>query len=52
VLKMGRVPYMLKMQYKGQLVRREGKVPDRGLGFAEVMTEQVFGQVQRKKGPE
>jgi hypothetical protein len=37
------VPYMLKMQYKSLFFRREGKVPDWGLGFAEVMTEKVFG---------
>ncbi|MFN2119724.1 MAG: NAD(P)/FAD-dependent oxidoreductase [Anaerolineales bacterium] len=43
VLKMGRVPYMLKMQYKSLFFRREGKVPDWGLNFAEVMTERVFG---------
>jgi sulfide:quinone oxidoreductase len=43
VLKMGHVPYMLKMQYKTLFFRRHGKVPDWGIGFAEVMTEKVFG---------
>ena len=43
VLKMGRVPFMLKMQYKSLFFSRKGKVPDWGLGFAEVMTERVFG---------
>lgn len=43
VLKMGRVPYMLKMQYKTLFFSRSGKVPDWGIGFAEMMTERVFG---------
>jgi sulfide:quinone oxidoreductase len=43
ILKMGHVPYMLKMQYKTLFFRRHGKVPNWGIGFAEVMTEKVFG---------
>ncbi len=43
VLKMGRVPYMLKMQYKTLFFNRYGKVPNWGIGFAEMMTERVFG---------
>ena len=43
VLKMGRVPYMLKMQYKTLFFNRKGKVPNWGIDFAEAMTEKVFG---------
>jgi len=43
VLKMGRVPFMLKMQYKTLFFSRHGKVPNWGIGFAEMMTERVFG---------
>jgi sulfide:quinone oxidoreductase len=43
VLKMGRVPYMLKMQYKTLFFNRKGKVPNWGIDFAEAMTERVFG---------
>lgn len=43
VLKMGRVPYMLKMQYKTLFFNRSGKVPNWGIGFAEMMTERLFG---------
>ncbi|MBI1422195.1 MAG: pyridine nucleotide-disulfide oxidoreductase [Gammaproteobacteria bacterium] len=43
VLKMGRVPYMLKMQYKTLFFNRHGKVPNWGIDFAEVMTEKLFG---------
>lgn len=43
VLKMGRVPFMLKMQYKTLFFNRHGKVPNWGIDFAEVMTERVFG---------
>ncbi|MGD8925585.1 MAG: FAD-dependent oxidoreductase [Thioalkalispiraceae bacterium] len=43
ILKMGHVPYMLKMQYKTLFFRRHGKVPNWGIGFAEVMTEKLFG---------
>ena len=43
VLKMGRVPYILKMQYKNLFFERHGKIPDWGTGFAEVITEKVFG---------
>ncbi|MEJ2440482.1 MAG: FAD-dependent oxidoreductase [Gammaproteobacteria bacterium] len=43
VLKMGRVPFMLKMQYKTMFFNRSGKVPNWGIDFAEMMTERVFG---------
>jgi sulfide:quinone oxidoreductase len=43
VLKMGRVPFMLKMQYKTMFFNRNGKVPNWGIDFAEMMTERVFG---------
>lgn len=33
MLKLKRVLYMLKMQYRSLLFRRQGEVPDRGLGF-------------------
>ena len=43
VLKMGHVPYMLKMQYKTLFFTTHGKVPNWGVDFAQVMTERVFG---------
>jgi sulfide:quinone oxidoreductase len=43
VLKMGHVPYMLKMQYKSMFFSRQGKVPDWGIDAARLMTEKVFG---------
>lgn len=43
VLKMGHVPYMLKMQYKTLFFSRHGKVPNWGVDAAQVMTEKVFG---------
>lgn len=43
VLKMGHVPYMLKMQYKTLFFNRHGKVPNWGIDAARVMTEKVFG---------
>jgi len=43
VLKMGHVPYMLKMQYKTLFFRRHGKVPNWGVDAAQVMAEKVFG---------
>ncbi|MEJ2452447.1 MAG: pyridine nucleotide-disulfide oxidoreductase, partial [Gammaproteobacteria bacterium] len=42
VYKMGRVPYMLKMQYKTLFFASGGKVPNWGIDFAEAMTERVF----------
>jgi sulfide:quinone oxidoreductase len=41
VLKMGRVPYMLKMQYKTLFFQRHGKVPDWGVGAAQMITEKL-----------
>jgi len=43
ILKMGHVPYMLKMQYKTLFFRRHGKVPNWGVDAAQVMAEKVFG---------
>lgn len=43
VLKMGHVPYMLKMQYKTLFFSRHGKVPNWGVDAAQIMTERVFG---------
>ncbi len=39
VLKMGYVPYMLKMQYKTLFFSRHGKVPNWGVDAAQVMAE-------------
>lgn len=39
VLKMGKVPYMLKMQYQSIFMRKKGKVPSWGLDFAEMAVE-------------
>jgi sulfide:quinone oxidoreductase len=43
VLKMGRVPYMLKMQYKTLFFTTHGKVPNWGVDTAEFMAEKMFG---------
>jgi len=43
VLKMGHVPYMLKMQYKKIFFGRAGKVPDWSVDFAQIMTERSYG---------
>jgi sulfide:quinone oxidoreductase len=40
VLKMGHVPYMLKMQYRTLFMHNKGKVPAWGLDFAEMAVEQ------------
>lgn len=42
VLKMGQVPYLLKMQYKSLFFRTRGKMPDWGLDFSELMAERLF----------
>lgn len=39
VLKMGRVPYQLKMQYRTLFMHLNGKVPGWGLDFAEMAVE-------------
>lgn len=39
VLRMGRVPYMLKMQYRSLFMQMKGKVPSWGLDFAEMAVE-------------
>jgi sulfide:quinone oxidoreductase len=43
ILKMGRVPYMLKMQYKTLFFTTHGKVPNWGVDTAEFMAEKMFG---------
>lgn len=45
VLKMGRVPYMLKMQYKTLFFARHGKVPSWGVDAAQVMAEKSFASL-------
>jgi sulfide:quinone oxidoreductase len=42
VLKMGHVPYLLKMQYKSLFFRLRGKMPDWGLDFSQLMAERLF----------
>lgn len=42
ILKMGHVPYLLKMQYKNMFFSTRGKMPAWGLEAAEVMAEKVF----------
>ncbi len=41
VLKMGRIPYMLKMQYKTLFFETDGKVPVWGNDVAEIMAEKI-----------
>lgn len=41
VLKMGRIPYMLKMQYKTLFFETDGKVPVWGDSVAEIMAEKL-----------
>lgn len=45
VLKMGRVPYMLKMQYKTVFFARHGKVPSWGVDAARIMAEKSFASL-------
>lgn len=42
VLKLGNVPFFLKMQYKELFFARKGKVPDWGLGLSEMLAEQLL----------
>ena len=42
VLKMGRVPHLLKMHYKTMFYERHGKVPAWGLDAAELLADKVF----------
>lgn len=42
VLKMGHVPYLLKMQYKNLFFKTRGKMPPWGLDAAELMAEKLF----------
>lgn len=41
VLTMGHMPFLLKMQYKNLFFRTQGKMPDWGLDFAQLMAEKV-----------
>jgi len=41
VLKIGRIPYMLKMQYRHMFFALNGKVPDWGMGAARLAAEGV-----------
>ncbi|ANJ66406.1 pyridine nucleotide-disulfide oxidoreductase [Halothiobacillus diazotrophicus] len=41
VLKMGHIPFLLKMQYKNLFFRTQGKVPDWGLDFSKLMAEKL-----------
>ncbi|APZ43575.1 NAD(P)/FAD-dependent oxidoreductase [Acidihalobacter ferrooxydans] len=41
ILKMGHVPFLLKMQYKNLFFRNQGKMPDWGLDFSELMAEKI-----------
>ncbi len=41
VLKMGHIPFLLKMQYKNLFFRTQGKVPDWGLDFSKLMAEKM-----------
>ncbi len=41
VLKMGRVPYMLKMQYKTLFFETDGRTPVWGLDVAQIMAEKL-----------
>ncbi len=42
VLKMGHVPYLLKMQYKNLFFKTRGKMPPWGLDAAELLAEKMF----------
>jgi len=42
VLKMGHVPFLLKMQYKNMFFKTHGKMPPWGLDAAELMAEKIF----------
>jgi NADH dehydrogenase, FAD-containing subunit len=42
VLKMGHVPFLLKMQYKNLFFKLKGKMPEWGLTFSQLMGERLF----------
>ncbi len=42
VLKMGRIPYLLKMQYKDLFFRTQGRIPPWGLDAAQFLAERLF----------
>lgn len=44
VLKMGRMPYFLKMRYRDLFFQTHGKTPDWGLDLAELMAEGVHAE--------
>lgn len=41
VLKMGHIPFLLKMQYKNLFFRTRGKMPEWGLDFSTLLAEKV-----------
>ncbi|MEJ2479581.1 MAG: pyridine nucleotide-disulfide oxidoreductase, partial [Acidihalobacter sp.] len=41
VQKMGHTPFLLKMQYKNLFFRTQGKMPDWGLDFSQLMAEKI-----------
>lgn len=43
VLKVGRIPYQLKMRYRDMFFLTHGKMPDWGLGLAQFTAEKLFG---------
>ncbi len=43
VLKIGRIPYQLKMRYRDLFFLTHGKLPDWGLGLAQFTAERLFG---------
>ncbi len=43
VLKVGRIPYQLKMRYRDLFFLTHGKLPDWGLGLAQFTAEKLFG---------
>jgi sulfide:quinone oxidoreductase len=42
VLKMGHVPFLLKMQYKNLFFKTRGKMPEWGLDASKLLAERVF----------
>ncbi len=46
VLKMGRVPFLLKMHYKNLFFKNHGKIPPWGLDAAELLAERLFSSIR------
>lgn len=42
LLKMGRIPFLLKMQYKNLFFRYRGKIPEWGLDASQFLAEKLF----------